>query len=89
MTKPTIQQLDPQGNWREFSRLHPAAAREINVQAREISAYNRQVDQERRARLGSLKVFRWNDAAQVRQNIVEGRGRSLWGQISREWAGSA
>ena len=82
----TIEQLDPQGNWRAFSRQYPDAARAINAQVRATRAHNRRVAATKgHGEAGMLT--RSNSASVLRTNIASGyTPEDLWPTLSRQWA---
>jgi hypothetical protein len=87
--QPTIEQLDPNGNWRAFARRHPEAAKAINAEARRILAHNRHVDRTMSHSQAGMHG-KFNHASVLRSNIVTGyTPDNLWPRIARQWARQA
>jgi hypothetical protein len=81
----SIEQLDPQGNWRAFARRHPAAAKAINAQARANDRNNEGVTRTQSHRVAGA-LTRWNDASVLRSNIASGYfNDSMWSRIAPQW----
>jgi len=85
----TIEQLDPQGNWRAFARQYPQAAKAINAQARATTAHNRLVAATESHSVANMRT-RWDGASVLRENIAAGyHGDNMWAQIARQWTPGA